>query len=423
MWIGRTIVFALFLAMFWIGGWIFVEFSLSSDPVYYGEPQRGLWEYQVIDTMKYSRDLARERLHDESFDATIETQVRHIAETGATHVAIATPYDEEFLPFLERWVKAARAHDLKVWFRGNLSGWEGWFGYPKVSESEHTERVRQFILNHPGLFQNGDLFTPCPECENGGSGDPRQTGNIDGFRRFIIESHFSAAAAFRSIGLLVDTRLFSMNGDVAKLIVDNETGIALGNVITVDHYVETPEQLEQDIRSLGKSGARKVFLGEFGAPIPDIHGSMTAAAQAAWLDQALGRLSRVPELIGLNYWLSVGGSTALWDEHGEAQPAVDVLKKYFQPNLLYGFITDELGRAVPSATVSIGRNTTKADSRGHYELRYFESAEKDMLITAKGFVSRTVALPGAETADFVLEPEHRSVPYLFLRFFRNHFAG
>ena len=82
-----------------------------------------LWQFQSIDTMKYSRDLSREKLHDPVFDLTITRQMADIARTGATHVAIATPYDEEFVPILTRWVKAAREQHLHIWFRGNVSGW------------------------------------------------------------------------------------------------------------------------------------------------------------------------------------------------------------------------------------------------------------------------------------------------------------
>ena len=49
--------------------------------------------------MKYSRDLSREKLKDPSFDVVIDKQVKAIAETGATHVAISTPYDEEFCQY------------------------------------------------------------------------------------------------------------------------------------------------------------------------------------------------------------------------------------------------------------------------------------------------------------------------------------
>jgi hypothetical protein len=422
MWTGRTIIFFLLLAAFWIGGWVFVRLSLSSDPVYYPEPRRSYWEYQVIDTMKYSRDLAGQMLDDPNFDPVIERQVREIAEAGATHVAIATPYDEEFVPFLTRWVEAARANGLRVWFRGNLSGWEGWFDYPKIGRQEHIKKVRDFIMRHPDLFQNGDLFTPCPECENGGSGDPRKTGDVEGFRHFIIESHQSADAAFRSIGVLVDTRLFSMNGDVARLVMDEKTTAALGNVITVDHYVKTPEKLESDVRAFGKDGTRKVFLGEFGAPIPDIHGKMSDLEQALWLDQSLARLSRVPNLIGASYWLSVGGSTELWTDKGEPRPAVAVLRKYFRPQLVYGFVTDELGRPVRQATVSVGKYSTQTDTHGHFQLRFLEDGGEEISVAARGFKTQSMILSENEEVNYRLEPEYRSVPYIVMQYLKTVFG-
>lgn len=422
MWIGRTILFCLLFVVLWVGGWLFVRLSLSSDPVYYPEPRQSYWEYQVIDTMKYSRDLAGQMLNSPSFDQVIETQVRNIAETGATHVAIATPYDEEFFPFLNRWVRAARAHGLKIWFRGNLSGWEGWFDYPKINEAEHIKKVRDFILGHPEVFRNGDLFTPCPECENGGPGDPRKTGDIAGFRRFIIESHQSADEAFRSLGLLVDTRLCSMNGDVARLVMDEKTSTALGNIITVDHYVKTPEKLEQDIRAFGKDGMYKVFLGEFGAPIPDIHGEMSSIDQALWIDQSFARLAQVPNLIGVSYWLSAGGSTGIWNDNGEPRPAVAVLEKYFHPKLVHGFVTDELGRGIRQANVRIGNYSVRTDSHGHFELRFLEGAGKTIVVTASEYQEQIETLPETEESVFILEPKYRSVPYNVMRFLREIFV-
>ncbi len=106
------------------------------------------WEVQSIDTVKYSRDLAREKLNDQEFEKDIDKQVELIALTGATHIGIGTPYDEEFVPFLRKWVRAARKYGLKVWFRGNLSGWEEWFGYERITREEHTEKVLAFIKNN-----------------------------------------------------------------------------------------------------------------------------------------------------------------------------------------------------------------------------------------------------------------------------------
>ena len=264
------------------------------------------FQVQSIDTMKFSRDVAREKLKDLSYDQEIQTQVKNIANTGATHVAIATPYDEEFLPFLKRWVKAARDSELNVWFRGNFSGWEKWFDYPKISRDEHTAKTKEFILKNPDLFEDGDIFSSCPECENGGPGDPRMKGDAEGFKRFIIAEYQAAKDSFQSIGKQVSANYYSMNGDVARLIMDEETTKGLDGIVTIDHYVSTTEKLLQDIKDYAQRSGGKVVLGEFGAPIPDIHGKMSEDDQARWIDQAMIELVSLPDVAGVNYWTNRG---------------------------------------------------------------------------------------------------------------------
>ena len=133
---------------------IFVAFTLLNSAPNNAQEPATWWKFQSIDTMKSSRDLAREKLNDSSYDIEIEKQVSEIAATGATHIAIATPYDDEFYPILKRWVSAARSHNLNIWFRGNWSGWEGWFEYPKINRDEHIEKTREFILKHKEIFED-----------------------------------------------------------------------------------------------------------------------------------------------------------------------------------------------------------------------------------------------------------------------------
>jgi len=292
--------------------------------------QKRTWEIKSIDTMKYSRDPAGEKLNDPTFDKTIEDQVKAISQTGATHVAIATPYDQKFDPYLRRWVAAARKYHLKVWFRGNFSGWEGWFGYKKdLTRNEHEALMRQFINQNGDMFENGDLFTPCPECENGGAGDPRQTGDIVGFRQFMIQEFQDANIEFRTVGKNVRT-VSSMNYDVANLVMDEQTANAVGDLVVIDHYVKEPQKLAQDIRTLSQKTQSKIILGEFGAPIPSINGSQTNDEQASWIEEVLSLVSKQPEVIGLNYWVSHGGSTAIFNNDNSPKPAAEVLKKYYK---------------------------------------------------------------------------------------------
>ena len=191
--------------------------AISHDPANY-------WDIRSIDTMKYSRDQAFSKLNDPKFDQEIETQVANIKSTGANYIAIGTPYDAQFLPFLKRWVSEARKNDLHIWFRGNFSSWEGWFGYKKgMSLAQHTQKSILFIKNNPDLFENGDIFSSCPECENGAIGDPRTTRKVVEYRSFIISETAQTTLAFEQIKKDVSTNFWSMNGDVANLIMDKST--------------------------------------------------------------------------------------------------------------------------------------------------------------------------------------------------------
>jgi hypothetical protein len=282
-----------------------------------------------IDTMKYSRDFAREKLNDKSFGVLIDSQVKNIALTGANYVAIDTPYDKEFIPFLKRWVSAARENNLKVWFRGNLSGWEQWFNYPTIDRSTHTRMISEFIRQNPDLFESGDIFTPCSECENGGPGDPRNTGDVRGFRNFLIAEYKAGKQAFKEINKNINVGYFSMNYDVAKLIMNPATTSALGGVVVIDHYVASPTELATDAKSLSQSSNGKIIFGETGAPIPDINGQMTDGEQADWIDQAMNGIFNSLEVVGVNYWVNTGGSTQIWNEIGTPKKAVQIITKYY----------------------------------------------------------------------------------------------
>jgi hypothetical protein len=268
-------------------------------------------------------------LQKPSFDAAIDMQVKNIAKTHAKYVAIATPYDDEFLPILKRWVKAARKYKLHVWYRGNFSGWEGWFGYAHITRATHKQKLEQFITQNPDLFQNGDIFTPCPECENGGAGDPRQTGDVSGFRAFMIDEYTLTQQLFTKMHKTVHSNLASMNYDVANLVMDKKTTAAMGGIVTVDHYVSSAEKLALDLDMLAQKTGGKVVLGEFGAPIPDLHGSMTPDEQADWVHLVLSKVTQSYAVVGVNYWVNVGGSTQIWDANGTPSPAVDVITAIF----------------------------------------------------------------------------------------------
>src|SRR5690348_15449469 len=173
--------------------------------------------------------------------------------------------------------------------------------------------TKNFILAHPDLFQDGDVFTPCPECENGGPGDPRQTGDVAGFRQFMIQEYETTSAAFAQIHKRVISNYDSMNGDVARLVMDPATTKARGGVVTIDHYVDTPQKFAADLAGIAQGSGGRIVLGEFGAPIPDLNGNLTPDQQADFVGQLLAAALANPDVISLNYWTNTGSSTQLWD--------------------------------------------------------------------------------------------------------------
>ncbi|NTU72730.1 carboxypeptidase regulatory-like domain-containing protein [Candidatus Roizmanbacteria bacterium] len=347
---------------------IAVLFLLSAITV---NARERFFQVQSIDTMKFSRDVAREKLTDPFYDKEIYTQVKNIAATGATHVAVATPYDDEFIPFLTRWVTAARTYHLNVWFRGNFSGWEGWFDYPKIDRRTHLEKTIAFITKNPRLFEDGDIFTACPECENGGPGDPRQTQDYSGFKSFLIEENNVVQKTFQKIGKKVTTNYYSMNGDVANAIMNKETTAALGGVVTVDHYVSKTTKLVTDLKKFANQSGGSVVLGEFGAPIPDLQGEMTETEQAVWIKNTLSSLVTVPQLISVNYWTNKGSSTELWNEDNSPKKAVKALTEYYTPYNLTGTVRDAAGTPLNGATVQ-GVERKTSTQNGHYILPVLE---------------------------------------------------
>jgi hypothetical protein len=309
---------------------VVMENILPSIKIITYNPSPNHWQIESIDTMKNSRDLARQDLSDPGYVNDVQRQMSDIAAAGANYVAIDTPYDPEFLPVLQTWVHAARDHGLHIWFRGNFSGWEGWFNYPRIDEQQHLAMTKKFILNNPDLFQDGDIFSSCPECENGANLSTGDEGQVIAYREFLIQEYAVTKNAFAQIHKKVASNFFSMNADVARAVMNRQTTQALDGIVVIDHYVLSPEQLASDTAQISAQSGGSIVLGEFGAPIPNIQGNMTNAQQAQWIDQSMHLLSQDPTLIGVNYWVNLDGSTALWNTNGTAKPAVAVIKKYYE---------------------------------------------------------------------------------------------
>jgi hypothetical protein len=407
-----VLALAAFLAAGIFAFCIFLLFYRGNTSYYFAPAaSERLFAVQSIDTMKYSRDMAGQVLDDlNGFKPMIDAQMALIAEAGATHAAIATPYDAQFLPVLKLWVASARAHNLSVWFRGNFSGWEGWFEYAEIDRAAHKQLLKNFLRNNPDLFRSGDVFTPCPECENGGPGDPRQTGDASGYNAFLREGKSIADSEFARQGK--DVGVYpSMNADIARGIITPATVSAFGGTILIDHYVRTPEQFARDMQAIPQQLNANIGLGEFGAPIPDLNGEMTQAQQARYVGSLFEALyAERAHIPVVNYWTLSGGSTALVGGGGAPRAAYVVVQNYFKAFNAYGAVYNSLGESVGGARVSIDNTDYEAVADGAYQI-FVPRQYRAITIQADGYAPVTLPMPvGATTTlvrrDVRLEPAH-----------------
>ena len=258
------------------------------------------WAVRCVDTMKTSRDACRQPI-DARRAALVRAEVATIKELGATHVAVATPYDPEFVPFLRHWTHEVHAQGLKVWFRGNFCGWEGWFDYPKWDDSydRHIAASVEFIQGHPDLFESGDSFSLCPEPENSALlHDPRAAnGHPVAFRKFLGDSVEATERAFRALGKRVETNWLSVNGDVGRDILDRATADRMGGLVTIDHYVPSVAKMVEYVDDIHAKFGCKVLIGEFGAPLSGVNGKdWSPARQAEFVGEILEALWRASRL-------------------------------------------------------------------------------------------------------------------------------
>ncbi len=380
------------------------------------------WNYQCVDTMKYSRDQARVYGLREDFDQFLTQEMSLIKDMGANCVSIGTPYDEEFVPYLTRWVKKAREYGLIVWFRGNLSGWEGWFDYPKFTDvQQHHNGIKNLITKHPELFEAGDIFTPAPEPENGIIGDPRDSSfNRSRFVQFLPDSYNNCVSSFAEIKKDVTCGFYGFNGDVAKQIIDKDLLVKIGDVIVIDHYVKTAEQLATDVKYLHDKLDALVMIGEFGAPIPDIHGPLTEQQQAQFIGDNFRLLYELRDsVIGMNYWVMRGGSTALVSDNGvDKKAGFGTIQAYFKPTQVRGTVLDTLGDPVVGAKIQIKEFDleTKTDELGLYEVNLPADRNITIAVSAdkySGDSERKVQLAAGKdiVTDFELTKNERGLWY------------
>jgi hypothetical protein len=390
------VLFATLIVLIIITGYFMIKPTEQKELKTPVVQKNEIWKIRSIDTMKTSRDKARDGITDD----VIKAEVSIIKSTGANYVAIGTPYDNEFLPYLKKWVSEIRRQNLNVWFRGSFANYEGWFEYEKnLTPDALLLKTEKFISENKELFEDGDIFDPCPECENGGfwpqpQGDPS-------YNIYVQKKHEVLKKAFNQIDKKVIYNLNSIIGGRAKDVLKQPTFNALDNVIAIDHYNNNAQNYSDYIDYFTELNTKVVF-SEFGAPIPDMHGKMSEDEQAKFIDDVMFRLFQKGEKVkGLNYWVLSTGTTALINENFSERKALSVLKNYYYPSFIKGTITDTLDNPLLSITVKIENSDvySTTDQYGNYSIAVPSQKEYTVIVDDKKYLAKSekVRVEKAET--------------------------
>lgn len=137
-------------------------------------------------------------------------------------------------------------------------------------------RVYNYIINNPGLFENGDIWAPFPEATGHGIFNDNTAfvpntgaGVQTNFANFFIEIKAVSEAAFAEIGKDVTCGLSAQNWTEVNSGWIPSSYFDAVDYLVVDHYGEdgeghTPEQMKEDLRAIATAKGKPVFLQEWG---------------------------------------------------------------------------------------------------------------------------------------------------------------
>lgn len=290
------------------------------------------WQLRSIDNMHATRDY----MCDQQSPDFMTTIARRDRELNATIATVATPYDapsnyhqcvpDDPIAYETAWVQALRAEGLHVWFRQTWFNWEGSYGAPKLTATiplgrsaaavldstdtiSYLAKTYHFILDHPGLYADGDLFTPEPEPINGGvrigwgCSGACQFPDWTVVNRWLRDSMTVDRAAFRQLGLSVSVGHWGLPCATYRYF-DAATVTAMGNFNT-DCYFRDAVELRSRLDWLSATYGVPVEVGEWGE-IWD-HGEEPVSSDVT--RAVLQAISSDPDVVGFNYFQSWSGDT------------------------------------------------------------------------------------------------------------------
>ncbi|MBI4080726.1 MAG: hypothetical protein HY430_03055 [Candidatus Levybacteria bacterium] len=305
---------------------------------------RGTWSIQSVSSMKETKD----RICAQRSEAFINTWTAKAQELGANYVSLETPYDNPACgnaqAYTAKWINAIRKQGIRVWHRHMPLAFEGIYNASKNPSADYLALIANYIKSNPTFFQEGDIFTPIPEPQNGGINGvnycPQNVcifRNAADFNAWLRAAMDTAEASFATIGLRGKMKIgyFGFDGFIAwgdnnpdwDGILEDATVLKMGN-ITIDHYPEiVGDTMKNDLDELERRYPNiPIVIGEWGT----INGTDTKT-------QVLQSMSasKRQSVVGFNYWhFGVGGNEELITEQFLDKPQFADVQRFYKTPFL-----------------------------------------------------------------------------------------
>jgi len=298
------------------------------------------WSIQSVSSMKETKDRV---CYQRSYDF-ITQWVGTASELGANYISLETPYESptcgDSLAYTRDWIQAIRLKKLNVWHRHMPLAFEGIYNARKDPTRDYLQVISNYIKSNPFFFQEGDIFTPIPEPQNGGiqgvnycSQNTCIFKNAAEFNAWLRTAMDISEQAFASIGLANKVKIgyYGFDGYIAwgdnnpdwDGILEDATVEKMGN-ITIDHYPEiVGDTMENDLQELETRYPNiPIIIGEWGT----ISGSDSEAQVVKSMTAA-----RRPSVVGFNYWhMGIGGNEELIREDFSKRAQFDEVQSFYK---------------------------------------------------------------------------------------------
>ena len=274
-----------------------------------------------IDTMKLSRDTATQPLSMQEITRSVDA----LTSLNTNYITVDTQWD--YPNYMAEWIKAIRSVKRHVWFRIYPKQWEDPAENAAImTPTQYLLSERTFILAHSSFFQAGDILDPCAEPENGlywnatygenwtSNAPNTATAAYNAFLRQTTNTANDALSHDGSVGVITTIRSIDSFIATHPAVLEQATVNMFGS-ITVDSYPDQDTVIPAvaararvtELTTIEALWHVPIVIGEMGysnqIPVDD-------AVQHAVLKEEFTQLQALPYLIGMNYWVGMGSSTA-----------------------------------------------------------------------------------------------------------------